>query len=93
MLFHCYILRLSNGKFYTGMTGDLKRRMSEHRAGRSRSTRRHLPFEIVWSNYFISRSEARKMEVHIKIAGARRFLLAHFLAQKNFHFIQKYNLT
>lgn len=69
-----YVLRLSNGTYYTGLTTDLNRRIKEHRAGRSKSTRKHLPAELVWIRLRETRIEARELEVKIKSRGARRFL-------------------
>jgi len=69
-----YILRLSNGTYYTGLTNDLNRRMKEHRTGGSKSTRKHLPAELVWIRLRETRIEARELEVKIKRRGARRFM-------------------
>jgi len=69
-----YILRMDNGKYYTGITGDLDRRITEHRAGRSKSTKRYLPVELIWVMISDNRKEARALEVKIKSRGARRFL-------------------
>jgi predicted GIY-YIG superfamily endonuclease len=91
--FYTYILLCSDGKFYTGMTSNLPRRLAEHRAGKSISTRRRLPIQLIWSSPYFTRSEARKMEIAIKILGARRFLLRHFLTVGNAGLIAKYNLT
>ncbi len=72
--FWVYILRMSNGKYYTGITNDLDRRITEHKQGRSKSTRRYLPLEIQWIRIEKTRKEARALEVKIKSRGARRFL-------------------
>ncbi len=72
--FWVYILRMKNGKYYTGITNDLDRRVTEHKQGRSKSTRRYLPVEIMWVRICNSREAARKLEVKIKSRGARRFL-------------------
>jgi len=73
-LFWVYILKLNNGKYYTGMTNDLDRRLKEHRSGQSKSTRKHLPAELVWMRLRTTRLEARVLEVKIKSRGARRFM-------------------
>ncbi len=69
-----YILHLSNGKHYTGMTGNLDRRMKEHANGGSRSTRWHLPMELIFVARSEDRKEARRIEVRIKRKGAKRWL-------------------
>lgn len=69
-----YILKLNNGKYYTGITNDLDRRVTEHRRGGSKSTRNNLPAELVWIRLRETRIEARELEVKIKRRGASRFL-------------------
>ncbi|MES1974873.1 MAG: GIY-YIG nuclease family protein [Pseudomonadota bacterium] len=59
MAFWAYILRCADGKFYTGHTDDLERRIGEHQAGRGCDfTSRRLPVEPAWSESFGSRIEA-----------------------------------
>ena len=44
-----YILSCADGFLYTGLTKDLKRRLSEHMAGAAGWTRTRLPVELVFS--------------------------------------------
>lgn len=69
-----YILRGENGKYYTGITNDLGRRIKEHRAGSSRSTRHYGPLTIEWTHTVTDRKQARELEVLIKRKGARQFI-------------------
>lgn len=69
-----YILRLSNGKNYTGMTMDMERRLGEHQSGQSKSTKRHLPVKVIHQAEYPNRILARKQEVSIKKQGAKRYL-------------------
>lgn len=69
-----YIIRGSRGKYYTGMTNDIARRMSEHKGGQSRSTKSYGDIELVWTKGFKDRKEARSMEVMIKKKGAKGWL-------------------
>lgn len=75
-IYYTYILRLSNDRFYTGITNNLVRRLSEHAKGQSISTRNKLPFSLVWSKSYKTRKESRRMEVKIKNQGAKWFLLS-----------------
>lgn len=70
-----YILGLSNGKYYTGMTNDFVRRMKEHDNGQSKSTQRYRPIAQIWQTVTADRKTARRLEVKIKNRGARLFLL------------------
>ena len=48
-----YILRCSNGNYYTGSTVDLWRRMKEHWTGKGANyTRKHPPVNLMYCEYF-----------------------------------------
>ncbi|WP_260484430.1 GIY-YIG nuclease family protein [Sphingomicrobium flavum] len=65
--FTCYILRCSDGSFYTGHTDRLEYRIGQHHAGKGSDwTRRRLPIELVWSQEFPTRIEALEAERRIK---------------------------
>jgi putative endonuclease len=62
-----YILRCSNGSFYTGSTTDLDRRLQQHQAGQaSKYTRSHLPVTLCWVREVESWREALSQEHRIK---------------------------
>jgi putative endonuclease len=67
MTFWVYMLHCRGGYFYTGHTEDLDRRMAEHRSGLIPGfSADHQPVELVWSESFQSRVEAKAMERRIK---------------------------
>ncbi|OHD55356.1 MAG: hypothetical protein A2Y33_04040 [Spirochaetes bacterium GWF1_51_8] len=46
---YMYILKCSDGSYYTGSTWDLERRLEEHRAGEGANyTSKHLPVSLVY---------------------------------------------
>jgi len=48
-----YILKCSNGTYYTGSTKDLKKRLQQHQNGEgSNHTRKYLPVELVYYEEF-----------------------------------------
>jgi len=60
-----YITRSkSTGRFYTGMTNDLQRRLKQHNrlTSNTLATRKLTDFEIVYKEMQQSRAEARKVE-------------------------------
>ena len=67
MAFWCYILRCADGKYYTGHTDDLERRMAEHgHGGFCEFTSRRRPVQLVWSQDFPTRYEASSAELVVK---------------------------
>ena len=62
-----YILQSrSNDTFYKGSINDLLRRLSEHNGGNEESTRRYLPWDLVWYTTKPTRSEALVLERKLK---------------------------
>ena len=61
-----YILKDKNEKFYVGSTNDLERRMRQHRAGHTQTTRNMKISVLVFSQKFDSLEQARKIETRIK---------------------------
>jgi putative endonuclease len=67
MAFWVYILRCSNGRYYTGQTDDLDRRIADHQAGGFCDfTARRQPVELVWRESFQTRLEALEAERRVK---------------------------
>jgi len=61
------MLHCRGGKFYTGHTDHLKRRIGEHRSGLVAGfAQDKLPVELVWSQEFTTRAEALASELQIK---------------------------
>jgi len=50
---YVYILQCSNGKYYTGSTKNLKKRLNQHQMGEGANfTRKHLPVKLVYYEEF-----------------------------------------
>ena len=63
MAFWAYILRCADGRYYTGHTDNLERRVGEHQTGGYCDyTSRRLPVTLAWSQDFPSRIEALEAE-------------------------------
>ncbi|NQU68570.1 MAG: GIY-YIG nuclease family protein [Candidatus Marinimicrobia bacterium] len=64
---YVYILKSrKDGKFYTGSTTDLKRRLREHNDGKSKSTRYRRPLILVYYEELSSIGQARVREKALK---------------------------
>ena len=63
-MWYVYIIRSVHFREqeYTGATADLKRRLSDHNAGRSRHTAKFKPWELAWYCAFPDKYKALEFE-------------------------------
>jgi predicted GIY-YIG superfamily endonuclease len=67
MTFWAYMLHCRGGAFYVGHTDNLEYRIGQHQSGLIAGfTANHLPVELVWSQEFATRHEAKTAEKQIK---------------------------
>lgn len=86
-----YILKCSDGSYYTGSTTEINRRIQEHQIGEGAEwTKRRLPVEVVYMQELLDENTAYIAEQKVKkwsrakkealIAG--NWNLLHYLAKK-----------
>lgn len=64
---YTYIVKCSDGSLYTGWTMDLNKRLDTHNKGKgAKYTRCRLPVELVYWEYYDTKSEAQRREIQIK---------------------------
>lgn len=82
-MYYVYVLESElNNSFYKGCTDNLERRLIEHNSGKEKSTKRYMPWKLIWYTAKNSRSEALVLEKKLKnITSKERMLL----------FIKKYS--
>ncbi|MFA6476434.1 MAG: GIY-YIG nuclease family protein [Candidatus Paceibacterota bacterium] len=74
-MFYTYVIKSKkNGKFYTGFTGDLKRRISQHNNNQSTYTRNRGPFELIYYEACLNEEDARSREIYLKSGMGKRYL-------------------
>ena len=79
-MYYTYILfSESLGKYYTGQTEDIARRLLEHNTGKTEYMKTGVPWVLVFAESFGSRSEAMALEQKIKKRRAKRYLIDHNL--------------
>ena len=61
-------------RLYTGSTNDLTRRLHEHQLGKTRYTRHAGPFELILTETYPTRLEARHRERYLKTGCGREEL-------------------
>jgi len=61
-------LKCSDDTYYTGVTNDLEKRLSEHSEGLDKKcyTYRRRPFTLIWNECFMEINEALRAEKQIK---------------------------
>lgn len=71
-LWHLYMIETAAGALYTGITTNVARRFSEHTAGKrgARALRGKGPLRLVHHHSVGSRSEALRLEAHLKTKSA-----------------------
>ena len=74
MVYYVYIIQnIKDKKFYTGITNNLDRRLKEHNKGKNYSTKNRGSFQLVYSEKYFSRNDARKREKFFKSGIGREF--------------------
>jgi putative endonuclease len=74
-MYWVYILYSDSiGRFYVGSTNDIKERLERHNSGQGVYTKRGVPWRLVTSFEFLTRSEAVRLEKKIKKRGIERYL-------------------
>ncbi|MDP3244919.1 MAG: GIY-YIG nuclease family protein [bacterium] len=72
-MFYVYILKSKHhNELYVGSTNDLQRRFCEHNNGKEISTRRYMPWFLVYYEAFLEEKLARERESRLKHNGNAR---------------------
>lgn len=75
MKFYVYILRSKvKDKYYVGHSNNIIRRLKEHNSGKSKFTKKFMPWELLYYEEFESQSEAITKEKYFKTTSGRRLI-------------------
>ena len=67
MLWYTYVIKSStSGRHYIGSTNNFERRLEEHNLGKNKSTRSGVPWDVIYTEQFKTRTDAVKREFKIK---------------------------
>jgi len=86
-MFYVYVLKsLKNGRLYTGITNDLKRRFAEHNSKKGGVyTSKNSPFKLIFYEAYLNKKDAAEAELFFKSGYGREVLkdkLKHYLDTK-----------
>lgn len=79
-MWYVYFLQNPNTKFlYIGSTNNLRRRLHEHSTAQHKSTKGHLPLEIIGFVALPSERQVRMLEKYFKTGSGKSVLKRHIL--------------
>lgn len=82
---YTYVLQSTrDGRWYTGVTADLRARIADHLKGRVDSTRHRRPLRLIYYEACHGEADAKRREQYLKGGKGKRYLrqrLAMWLTQ------------
>lgn len=82
---YVYVIKSQkDGKFYTGCTEDLRKRFFEHNAGKVSSSKNRGPFDLIYYEASLDKTDAFAREKYLKTGMGKRYLknrLKRFLSR------------
>ena len=74
-MLYTYVLRSKkDGKWYTGLTNDLRKRLWQHNNGRSTYTKGRGPFTLIYYEACHNEDDARSRELYLKSIMGKRYV-------------------
>ena len=74
-MFYTYVLRSKkDGRWYTGITEDFRKRFQEHNKGKSISTKGRGPFELIYYEGCMNKRDVYDRERYLKSGMGKRYL-------------------
>lgn len=74
-MYYTYVIQSAkDGKLYTGYTNDLRKRFTEHNAGKVISTKNRGPFELIYYEACLHEQDATAREKYLKTGMGKRYL-------------------
>ena len=79
-MYTVYVIKSQRRNYiYVGMTNDFQRRFKQHREGKSKTTRQYRPLNVILTEKFSDRKEARAREKYFKSGVGREFIRKEFI--------------
>jgi len=67
-------MSLKNNELYTGFTSDLKKRLQEHNHGLNFSTKRYIPWKVIYYEACLDKDDAVRRERYLKTTQGGRLV-------------------
>jgi putative endonuclease len=74
-MYYIYVLQsLKDKEFYTGFTSELEERLKKHNDGLVTSTKHRRPFNLVYFEASLHKTDALHREIYLKTAWGKRYI-------------------
>ena len=74
-MFYTYVIQSKkNCEIYIGFTSDLRQRLTEHNQGLNFSTKRYMPWKLIYYEVCLEQSDATRRENYLKTTQGGRLL-------------------
>jgi putative endonuclease len=73
-MWYTYLLQNKYGKWYTGATQDLQKRILVHNSGKNQSTKDGAPWKLIYCEIGLNREDAFAREKYLKSGMGKRYL-------------------
>jgi putative endonuclease len=81
--FYVYVIRsLIKDWIYVGYSKNLRQRIIEHKSGKSRSTSKYKPYELIHYEAYRNKKDAKRRELYLKTTKGKttlRYMLQEYL--------------
>lgn len=72
---YVYVLESqTNSTWYVGMTKNLEVRLKEHNAGKSKFTKGHMPWKVIYREEALDFASGRKLEKYFKTSAGKKYI-------------------
>lgn len=71
---YVYVLENADGKWYTGCTSDLRKRVDEHKQGKSTYTKDRGPYMLIYYEACVNKEDAYARERYLKSGMGKRYV-------------------
>ncbi len=78
-----YILKCSDGSYYTGFSTNIHNRIKAHQAGKIKSTQSRLPVELVHTSLFTDKKKAYNFKRYLQTGTGIAFRNKRFIIHSN----------
>ena len=82
-MYTVYVIKsIEKDWFYVGQSSNIVRRLDHHNRGYNRSTKPYRPYELVFTEEYITSEQARKREKELKSTMGKRFIRRYYASKQ-----------